>query len=197
MRETITQDSSQARQWYSDTPAVTPVRSRSNEAQRGHRSAESPARRPLRLWARRSAPLRRSRFGPVGSFVIDDDRECSRGAASGKRKNARKTRHRLLRSRLVHWKTCHLTVTAVFGSGRLMDRLNRDCFFPRRGCAGGNAASPSKCCRLPTRNRRRSGGARGLYFKVKLIVTFTITATGFLSFVPGLNFHCFRALTAS
>jgi hypothetical protein len=41
------------------------------------------------------------------------------------------------------------------------------------------------------------GGARWLYFMVKLIVTFTITATGFLSFVPGLNCHCFRALTAS
>jgi hypothetical protein len=41
-------------------------------------------------------------------------------------------------------------------------------------------------------------GRRGwLYFKVKLIVTFTITATGVLSFVPGLNCHCFRALTAS
>jgi hypothetical protein len=86
LRETITQDSLHARQWYSDTPGIPPVRSRSNEAQRGHRSAESPARRPLRLCARRSALLRRSRFGRIGLFVIGDDCVCSRGAAYGKRK---------------------------------------------------------------------------------------------------------------
>ena len=45
-------------------------------------------------------------------------------------------------------------------------------------------------------SRDDSGPSNGHYFSVKLMITCTRTATGLPSFMPGLNSHCFIALTA-